>query len=261
MSDEAIHEVPGEASAAPVSEREWWEDPALPWRHKPERADIACFSWISAVSVYSLVMMPLRPAILALSPIVVGALGYRTGLVMTGAHARLGNPWWPLVWVLGSLGAMKFDWVFWWAGRRWGRNLIEVWSGRSARARRANKRAEGLARRFGVLAVVLTYLPIPLPAPVIYAVVGEAGMSLRKFLVVTWIPAFVSTACYLAVGYLIGDPAVALMDTYGKYLWYFSLAMLVFVIGGSVWNQRRKAHPSDGVSSAAPDASLLVRGE
>lgn len=235
------HAAPSPDATQEPTEKPWWDDPALPWRHKPERADIACLSWLSAVSVYSLVMMPLRPAILALSPIVVGALGYRTGLVMTGALARVGDHWWPLVWFLGTLGAMKFDWVFWWAGRRWGRSLIEIWSGRSARARRANERAEKLARRWDWLAIIVTYLPIPMPAQVIYAVVGEAGTSLKKFLAITFAASAVSTAGYLYLGYLVGEPAVALMEQYGQYLWYVSLGLLAFVLIGYFWQQRKKA--------------------
>ncbi len=231
---------PEPTSASATDEQEWWRDPSLPWKHKPEPADIACMAWMSAAGIYSLVMLPLRPAILALSPIVVGSLGYRTGLVMSGALAAVGNPWWPLVWVLGTLGAIKFDWVFWWAGRRWGRDIIEVWSGRSARARRINDRAEGIARRWGGLAIALTFLPIPLPAAVVYAVVGESGMSLRRFLTWAGLSSFLTTGGYILLGYFIGEPAVALMDTYGKYLWYYSIALLVVVMGGYFYNERRK---------------------
>ena len=226
------------AEQAAPDPQEWWDDPSLPWKHKPTRADIACFSWLSIVAVYGLVMLPLRPVILGLAPQVIGSLGYRTGFVMTGALASTGDSWWPVVLILGSLGAMKFDWVYWWAGKRWGRNLIEVWSGRSPRARRANERAERLARKYETLAIAVTFLPIPLPAGVIYAVLGEAGTSLRKFLTVTITSALVSTAAYMYLGYLIGEPAVALMEAYGQYLWYLSLAILGGMIGTWWWKNR-----------------------
>lgn len=229
-------------NSADPADQEWWDDPALPWKHKPTRADIACFSWLSVVAVYGLVMLPLRPVILGLAPQVIGSLGYRTGFVMSGALAATGDNWWPVVLLLGSLGAMKFDWVYWWAGKRWGRNLIEVWSGRSERARRANERAERLARKYETLAIAVTFLPIPLPAGVIYAVLGEAGTSLRKFLTVTFASALASTAAYMYLGFLIGEPAVALMEAYGQYLWYLSLAIL----GGMIltWWWKKRSAPS-----------------
>lgn len=229
--------VPADPEAS--QSKEWWDDPSLPWRRKPTRADIACMSWMGGVAVYALVMLPLRPAILALSPVVVGALGYRTGLVMTGALASVGNPWWPLVLVLGTIGSIKFDWVYWWAGKLWGRTLIESWSGRSERARRRNERAERFAKKYETLAIIATFLPIPLPAGVIYAVLGEAGTSLKKFLTVGSLSGLVTTGLYMALGFWIGEPAVAVMDAYGQYLWYLSLGILAVMLIGWWWKQRK----------------------
>lgn len=236
-----VGEATGGASAG--AEREWWQEPGLPWKHKPTRSDIACLSWIGAISIYSLVMLPLRPVMLSLSPVVLGSLGYRTGLVMVGALAATGDPWWPLVLVLGSLGAAKFDWVYWWAGKLWGHGLIEVWSGRSERARRRNDRAVAFAHKYETLAILLTYLPIPLPAAVVYAALGAAGTRLRKFLLVDLIGALVSTAGYLYLGYAIGEPAVDLVNKYGQWLWYLSLALLVGVLFYSFRRPGKPARP------------------
>ncbi|MBK8459067.1 MAG: VTT domain-containing protein [Micropruina sp.] len=220
-------------------EREWWEEPGMPWRHKPTRSDIACLSWIGAISVYSLVMLPLRPVMLTLSPFVLGSLGYRTGLVMSGALAATGDQWWPLVLFLGSLGAIKFDWIYWWAGKLWGHGLIDVWSGKSERARRRNERAINFAHRYESLAIFVTFLPIPLPAGVIYAALGAAGTTLRKFLTVGFLSSLVTTSAYVYLGYRIGEPAVRLIEQYGQWLWYLSIAILVGVIAGAWWKQRR----------------------
>ena len=54
-----------DAAPAAAGEKEWWDDPSLPWRHKPTRADIACFSWLGAVAIYSIVISVLRPGLLA----------------------------------------------------------------------------------------------------------------------------------------------------------------------------------------------------
>ena len=228
----------GEGTGA---EKEWWQDPGLPWKHQPTRADLACLGWIGGISVYSLVMLPLRPVMLTLSPVVLGSLGYRTGLVMMGALAATGDRWWPLVWVLGTLGAVKFDWVYWWAGKLWGHGLIEVWSGRSERARRRNDRAVRLAHRYETLAIAATFTPVPMPAPVVYAALGAAGTTLRKFLTVDIISSVVSTAAYLYLGYALGEPAVGLMQQYGQLLWYVSLAILAGMLGAFFWQQRRGA--------------------
>jgi membrane protein DedA with SNARE-associated domain len=222
------------------AEDQWWEDPSLPWKHKPTRSDIACFAWISVVAVYSVVISILRPGLLASAPHVLASLGSWSGAVMVGALASAGDSWWPLVWVLATVGFVKFDWVYWWAGRLWGRELIEVWSGRSPRARKINQQAERFARKYETLAIIVNFLPIPLPRAVILAVLGEAGTSLKKLLTVSLLTSVVTTGGYLGVGYWIGQPAVAAMDAYGKYLWYVSLAILVIVIANTWWKQSRK---------------------
>lgn len=233
---------PEAAGGEPV-EREWWDDPSLPWKHKPTRADIVCFSWLGAVAVYGIVISILRPGLLASAPHVLASLGSWSGTILIGARAAVGDPWWPLVWVLGTLGMVKFDWVYWWAGRLWGRSLIDAWSGRSDRARRWNAWAERFARKYETLAIAVTFLPIPLPRGVIFAVLGEAGTSLRKFLTVALISSFISTGGYLAVGYWIGEPAVAVMDAYGRYLWIVSLVILVVVVYNT-WRKQSRTDPA-----------------
>ena len=141
----------------PAAESEWWDDPSLPWRHKPTKADLACFSWLAVVGIYGIIMVWLRFALITLSPHTLASLGSWSGMVMVGALARVGDQWWPLVLFLGTFGLIKFDWIYWWAGRLWGPNLIEVWSGRSARARRINEWAERFARKYDLpLKVVIT---------------------------------------------------------------------------------------------------------
>ena len=228
----------------PQADREWWDDPSLPWRHKPTRADAACFTWIGVVAVYGLVMMPLRPTMLAVAPQLFGAMGHYTGLIMTGALAAVGDHWWPLVWVVGTLGMIKFVWVYWWAGKLWGRNLIELWSGKSERARRRNDRAEKFARKYETLALIVALLPIPLPSAVIFVVLGAAGTTLRKFLTVMICTSAVYTGGYLALGYAIGAPAVDLVAQYAKWLMWASVAILAIMLVLYFAKGRGKGAPS-----------------
>jgi membrane protein DedA with SNARE-associated domain len=230
------------AGTGPAPTGEWWDDPSLPWRHKPTPKDIACFTWLTVAGVYGLVMLFLRPTLLAFGPHVLASLGSWSGMVLIGARAAaVGDPWWPLVWFLGTFGLIKLDWIYWWAGRLWGRELIEVWSGRSERARRANQRAERFAKKYDVAALALSMVPFVPGRGVIVAVLGEAGTSLAKFLTVSIASSVVVNGACLAAGYWIGEPAVALMDTYGKYLTWVSLAILVWLIGQAWWTQRRRA--------------------
>lgn len=221
---------------------EWWNDPNLPWRHAPTKTDVWCLAWMGFVTIYSLVMMPLRPLLLVNAPQLLGALGFRTGLVMEGALARVGdqNMWW--VFLLAGGLVMKFNWVYWWAGRLWGRAILDIWlRGRSARSQRGYERAWALAHRFETLAIILTFVPLPLPAGVIYASLGAAGTSFRKLIAIGTLTGSVMCGVYLYLGYAIGDLAVTVVDTYAQWITWSSAAILVAVVATTVWRNRRAA--------------------
>ena len=70
MTDDTGAPAPDEA------EKEWWDDPSMPWRHKPTRADVACLTALGVAGVYGLIMLPLRPVVLGLAPHLLGSLGW-----------------------------------------------------------------------------------------------------------------------------------------------------------------------------------------
>ena len=59
-------------------------------------------------------------------------------------------------------------------------------------------------------------------------------------LTVGFLSALVTTAGYMALGYWIGEPAVQAVDTYGRYLWYVSIAILVGMLA-VFWYRQKKA--------------------
>lgn len=218
-------------------------EPAMPWGHAPGRADYLCMALLTAAGLYGLVMLPLRPVMLGLAPHIAGMLGYRTGLIMTGALASQGQgavPW-PVVWAVGSLLILKFHPIYWWAGRLWGRGLFEMFAnGKSDRTRARYDQAWELTHRYGVPALLVTFLPIPLPAAIVLAALGAAGMSFRTFFAWSCVGSLVASAFYIGAGFVVGEPAVALMETYGKYMWYVSIAIIVGMIALSWWRSAQK---------------------
>lgn len=224
--------------------KEWWDDPRMPWKGKPSRSDVWCWIGFSLTGVYALVLLPLRPVLLGANPYLLAALGgSRVSAVTIGALAATGVGFWPLGLLLGTFGAVKFDPLYWWAGRLWGRGLLEMVSGRSARAARNAARAERLAQRFGVLAIVITYL-IPLPSAVVYATVGAAGMRLRTFLLVDVLTAATTRGLLIWLGYAIGQPAVEVLEVIAQYSWYLSLALLAGVLFTTVRQSRGRQSPA-----------------
>ena len=108
--------------------KEWWEEDGLPWNSKPTREDYWCLGWFGFVGVFGLAMIPLRAWLLGLDPPIMLALtGSRIGAASTGALASVGEAHnWLLFLLIGSLVAIKFDWIYWWAGTLWGRGILDV---------------------------------------------------------------------------------------------------------------------------------------
>ena len=233
-------EPPDRAVPSPQEEKPWWDDPSLPWRHKPDRADLVCWTWIAVVGVYALAMLPLRAVLIGWNPPAAAMIsGGRTSVVATGAWARVGGGPLVLYWAVASLSLVKFSWVYWWAGKLWGTNVIDLLAGQSARAKRSANRAVRFTNRFWLPAIILTFLPIPFPMPVVYAAIGAAGTPLRRFLPPVIAVSAVFQAGYLALGWWIGHPAVAVVDLYAKYMWYVTLAILVGMLATWWWRRRK----------------------
>ncbi len=225
---------PARDDRAPGAEPAPDAPPQQPWPagHEFGRQDVICASLIGLMTLWGLAMLPLRPVILGLAPIVLVTLtGSMTGLVMVGALGATGAaPWWPAAIVIGALSAIKFDLVWWWAGKLWGDQFIASIAGQTERARRRAKRAEQLTRRFDALALLLGNMPfVPVPRSIVCAVLGAAGTRLWRVFALDAAFAGAFAALFVWLGFRIGEPAVAALEEFGKYMWYVSIGMLVVV--------------------------------
>jgi len=242
--------VPGDAQAptgassrVPDDEKPWWDSPGMPWKHEPGPEDKKCMAWVMFMGLFGLAMLPLRGWLLGLNPpLLVALTGSRSGTAALGALASQHlAPNWPLYLALGSLMSIKFDWVFWWAGKLWGRGMIEVWAGQSRRAARNYARAERWAHKLGWLGMFVAYVPIPLPLmQVIFVLAGSTGMGWKKFMALDFVASTVWLLGYLAFGWQVGEPAVALLKQYAKVANWVAIGLLVFIVGSTILQQRRQ---------------------
>ena len=255
MTDDAA-EAPDDAAEAPTvppAQKEWWDDPGMPWRHKPGRADIACMAWIGLMGVWGLAMIPLRGWLMGLNvPLLVGLTGSRAAIAGLGSLVRVGDYiawWWPML--AGLLMSIKFDWVYWWAGKLWGRGMIEVWAGQSKRAARNYARAERWALRWGALGILLAYVPIPLPImAVVFVLAGASGMTLRRFMILDAIASIAWQMLYFGLGYLVGEPIVFVLQQYARIANYVAIGLVVVVVAGYVMRAGRTGSAAAGARLA-----------
>lgn len=238
--------APGAGETETGADRPETSDPTagLPWSHSPTKKDIACWALIMVISVYTILVVVLRPRLITWSPAAAAVItGGRSSVVATGAFARVdGDPWWfiAVVWVVAAVSLVKWSWVYWWAGHLWGQGILDLWGGQTERSQKRAARAVRVAQRIWPLAVVLTFLPLPFPMPIVFAAIGMAGISLGRFLVPVLASSLVLQAVYLALGWWIGQPVVDIVNLIARYLLWITLAILAGTIAVYVWRERQK---------------------
>ncbi|TWE12308.1 DedA family protein [Rudaeicoccus suwonensis] len=226
---------------------EWWDDPRMPWKGKPTKAELWCIGLIIATGAYGLLTIPVRPWILGSfsAPtrdyVLAVFNGSNIAMVDLGALMRVGQhqPLWWLALIAASLTSIKFDWLWWWAGRLWGRGVIDMVAARSKWAARTAYAAERLAKRFGGPAVFLVWFIPFLPSSIIYAFVGDARMSLKKFLAIDFAAGIVYRGIWMYLGYRMGATAKDLVNELAKYALWLTIAGVI-VVFVSVYRQQRR---------------------
>jgi membrane-associated protein len=196
-----------------------------------QRADRIIAGGIVVSGLYGLVLLPLFPLLGSSHPALLELVrGSTASIINMGARASVGQTSFALAVLLGVPSVMMFDWVFWWAGRRWGDRVFIWLLGRDdEKAKRRLARLHTLERRVGPLAVVLAPV-LPIPSPLIYAAVGDGGMRLPTFLALDLAGTLLWTGLLATLGYELGQGAVDVTDAIAHYSLWATLALIAAVI-------------------------------
>lgn len=241
----------GTAGLVPVSERPAagqarevspWSDPRLPWEGKPRRVDIACWAAITLSGLYYLAILPWRASLVGTHPVLSELLnGSTEAIVSAAAFARVGHGSLAIVLLASIPGLMKFDIIYWWAGRLWGERIIGLFTGRSKRQRRRGLRFVARVNRWGrwftwPAVVIAQFLPIP--NAIIYAVAGWTGMRWVTFLILDVIGSLAWAGLLAGLGWTLGQHAVSVAETVSRYGLWVSIAIVVLVVAGQMRGAR-----------------------
>ena len=209
-----------------------------PWQGRPRREDKAILGLMALAGLLPLALTPLIPALVASHPALLELIrGSTASIINMGARARVGDASIVEAVLLGVPSLMMFDWVFWWAGRRWGDSVF-VWllGGPGPRTERRLVRLHRLEARFGPAAVVFAYL-LPVPSALVYAAVGDGGMRLSVFLVLDVLGTIVWTGVLAAAGWQLGHTAVDVADAVAHYSLWVTLGLVVLIV---FWRAARR---------------------
>src|SRR4051812_40263557 len=214
-------------------------DAAVPWEGRPQRADIFLFAAIMVSGIYGLALLPAVPSLVGTHPVLLELFrGSTTAMVTMGAKSRIGEASLFVAVVAAIPGIMLFDWLYWWAGRRWGRRAIDLFVGKHPKAVQRTARLERLVHRFGWLAIVVAYFQ-PVPNVLIYAAAGWTRMRLLTFLALDVLGSLLWIGFCVGLGYAIGQRAVDVAHAVSHYALWFTIVLVVVVIARQVWIARR----------------------
>jgi len=183
-----------------------------PWHGKPRTRDVLCLLAIVVSAVYALATIPLTPELISSHPVLLEVLtGGTSSIISAGAYADVDNKLQLAVVVVAALpGIMRFDWVYWWAGRLWGHRIVERLGQRSPRIDRGG-RAAGWAG-------------LPLLAFVLWDTLGSA--------------AWISVVAFS--GYLLGSDGVQLAGLVSRYALVTIIVLVIALIAPQAWHSWRE---------------------
>ena len=220
------------------------DTPAEPRRPRPRIGikDVLCVGPIIANSIYYYVGLPLTPLLLGRNPVLLSALrGSIASMVAAGGFARVGKAPLVLALIVPIPISMITDPFFFWAGKRYGRSLINYLSELDPRWRKRAARGEGFFKKYGVWTIVLAPF-LPAPSPLFYMAAGEAGMSFALFIVADLIGTLAYIGLIVGAGWAIGQPAVTVAQTISNYALWVIVATVVLIVAWSMWSAWRTPH-------------------
>jgi len=241
----------------------WWS--WRPWHGRPRARDLCCVLAIVVSGVYALATIPLTPALISTHPVLLELLtGSTSSIMAAGAYSDVDTKLQLALVIVAALpGIMRFDWVFWWAGRLWGHRIVAQLGQHSPRMARLAGLAESRGRRWaGPLVALAAFLPEGASAAV-YAAAGWAGLPLLAF--VLWDT--LGSAAWISVvaigGYLLGSDGVRLAELASRYAIVTVCVLLATLIAPQAWRTwrewraaraaARRGVPPPGVPAPAGD--------
>ncbi len=224
---------PGAEGDDPVKAKDPWANANLPWQGKPRRVDIACWGAITLSGVYYLALLPFRASLVGTHPLVSVLLNGSTEAIVSAA--AFASKWARLA---GGAAdprdprPMKFDIIYWWAGRLWGERVIQMFSGRGKRSQKFVARVNRSGRWLTWPAVVLSPF-LPIPNALVYAAAGWTGMSWVTFLILDAIGSLAWVGLLAGLGWALGQSAVDVAQEISKYGLWVTIAIVVLVVAGT----------------------------
>lgn len=214
-------------------------DPRVPWVGKPRKIDIFCWAAITLSGIYYWAILPVSASLVGTHPVTLELLnGSTPAIIAAAAFARVGHGSLVVVMLCAIPGLMKFDVLYWWAGRLWGDRIILLLSGNSKRGPKYMERVRRWDRKFLWPAVVVCPF-VPLPNAIVYVIAGWSGMRVVTFLILDAIGTLLWAGTLAGLGYAMGHHAVVVAQDISHYGLWIGIALVVIIVAFQVRSTRR----------------------
>ena len=235
--------------------RSAWDDPRTPWEGKPRRIDILCWAAIVLSGIYYWATIPVRASLLGTHPVLLELINGSTESIITAAaFVRIGHGTLIVVLLAAVPGLMKFDWIYWWAGRLWGERVIALFGGKRNRGARYMKRVERWGRWFTWPAVVVSNF-LPIPTAIIYVIAGWTGMRLITFIALDIVGSLLWAGLLAGLGYELGHHAVVVAQTISHYGLWVTIGLVVIIVFFQIRSQRHMMQQARARQTGSTQAS------
>lgn len=216
-------------------------DPALPsFLTKPGPVDKVLLSLLAFMTIFSMVMIPLRPNLLVNVPWLLSLLtGSGLGLLITAAQNQ------GAVFMLAALTAaaaashIKFMAVYFLMGKHWGQDFINwmfanhtpLWW----------RKLEGFVEKHLFLSLLLGFIPFsPIPATILVAIAGIRKLKGWMIGLYIYLLAVANKLFYLYLGLRFGEGIQPTLETIDRYMMQITLALIAYVFIMNWWRGSKK---------------------
>lgn len=208
-------------------------------------ADVACVGGLLAGIVAGYLLLAVTPVLLARHPVTLEMLaGSTPALATAGVFARVGRLSLVVALAAPLVCVASYDVFYWWAGRRYGDQVIAAYTRRRSRSAPGVATAMRWAGRWGPWVLAVQYY-LPVPNNVLQAATGAAGVPLWQFVAADALGSLLWAALVVGLGYGIGRPAVHVVDEVSHYGLWVTAGIVVVVIGASALRARRQQGAGD----------------
>jgi membrane protein DedA with SNARE-associated domain len=193
------------------------------------RADVACLGPLIALAVYAWASIPLGPWLIGPHPVLLSALrGSISSLIASGAKGPI---WLSMVAPIPIMVAA--DPFYYWAGRRYGRRILEYYAGQSPRWQRRVARGERFFARWGAWTIAFGYF-LPVPNALFYIAAGESRMPIPLFAAADAVGTLSWIGLLASLGWALGSRATSVADNISHYGLWLTGALVILVVGFAV---------------------------